>query len=141
MLRIFIFCGFLLIFWITCQIRSKIGKFGEKLNFLPYLAWNSKNQQNFAKNEKMQRLNRCCKSKKQFKINFYIFCQFVAHFEQKVAKNVFFVIFSKRSVLVKFWHYQCVPCEISFQKMYTFMYFYEFVMKLCYKIKMPKRDV
>ena len=25
--------------------------------------------------------------------------------------------------------------------MYTFMYFYEFVRKLCYKIKMSKRDV
>ena len=26
---------------------------------------------------------------------FRIFCQFLAHFEQKVAKNVFFVIFLK----------------------------------------------
>ena len=47
------------------------------------------------KNEKMQHLMRCFKSKKQFKINFYNFCQFLAHFEQKAAKNVFFVIFAK----------------------------------------------
>ena len=47
------------------------------------------------KNEKTQHLMRCFKSKKQFKINFYNFCQFLAHFEQKVAKNAFFVIFAK----------------------------------------------
>ena len=47
------------------------------------------------KNEKTQHLIRCFKSKKQFKVNFQNFCQFLAHFEQKVAKNVFFVIFSK----------------------------------------------
>ena len=48
------------------------------------------------KNEKTQNLMRFFKSKKQFKINFYNFCQFLAHFEQKVAKNVlFFVIFAK----------------------------------------------
>ena len=29
-----------------------MGKFGKKLNFLPYLAWNSKNQQKFAKMRK-----------------------------------------------------------------------------------------
>ena len=116
-------------------------KFCKKLNFLPYLAWNSKNQQRFAKNEKKQHLMRCFKSKKQFKINFYNFCQFLAHFEQKVAKNVFFVIFAKTVSLVKIWHYQCVPCEIPFLKMYTLKYFYEFVKKLCYKIKMSKRDV
>ena len=44
-------------------------------------------------------------------------------------------------VLVKIWHYQFVPCEIPFLKMYTFMYFYEFIKKLCYKMKMPKREV
>ena len=27
------FCEFLLIFLITCQLRSKIGKFGKKLEF------------------------------------------------------------------------------------------------------------
>ena len=37
----------------------------------------------------------CFTSKKQYKIDFYNFCLFLAHFEQKVAKNVFFVIFSQ----------------------------------------------
>ena len=89
----------------------------------------------------MQHLIRCFKSKKQFKINFLYFCQFLAHFEQKVAKNMFFVIFWKTVILVKIWHNQCVPCEIPFLKMYSSIYFYEFIKKLCYKIKMPKRDV
>ena len=47
------------------------------------------------KNEKTQHLIRCFKSKKQFNIHFFNFCQFLAHFEQKVAKNMFFVIFLK----------------------------------------------
>ena len=34
-----------------------------------------------------------------------------------------------------------LPREIPFLKMYTYMYFLEFVKKLCYKIKMPKRNV
>ena len=46
------------------------------------------------KNEKTQHLMGCFKSKKEFKINFGNFCQILAYFEQKVAKNVFFVIFS-----------------------------------------------
>ena len=51
----------------------------------------------FRKNEKTQHLMRCFKSKKQFKINFYNFCQFLVHFEQKVAKNVFFCDFRKNT--------------------------------------------
>ena len=47
------------------------------------------------KNEKTQRLMGCFKSKKEFKINFWNSCLFLAYFEQKVAKNMFFVIFSK----------------------------------------------
>ena len=47
------------------------------------------------KNEKTQHLMGCFKSKKEFKINFWNFCLFLAYFEQKVAKKVFFVIFSK----------------------------------------------
>ena len=93
------------------------------------------------KNEKMQHLMRCSKSKKQFKINFYNFRQFLAHFEQKVAKNVFLVIFAKT---VSFGQNLTLPmCSLwnPFLKMYTFMYFYELVKKLCYKIKMSKRDV
>ena len=39
--------------------------------------------------------NGILKSKKEFKINFGNFCLFFAYFEQKVAKNMFFVIFSK----------------------------------------------
>ena len=41
----------------------------------------------------------CFKSKKEFEINFWNLCLFLAYFEQKVAKNVFFVIFSK----TEFW--------------------------------------
>ena len=47
------------------------------------------------KNEKRQHLMGCFKSKKEFKINFWNLCLFLAYFEQKVAKNVIFVIFSK----------------------------------------------
>ena len=55
---------------------------------------------------------------------------------------MFFCDFLKNcEFLVKIWHYQWVPREIPFLKMYTFMYFYEFIKKLYYKIKMPKCDV
>ena len=47
------------------------------------------------KNEKMQHLNGCFKSIKQFQSNFENFNFFVASFERKMAKNVYFVIFSK----------------------------------------------
>ena len=94
------------------------------------------------KNEKAQHLMRCFKSKKEFNINCWNFGLFWAYFEQKQAKNVFFCDFLKNcEFLVKIWHYQSVPRGIPFLKMYTFIYFYEFVKKLCYKIKMPKRDV
>ena len=46
------------------------------------------------KNEKTRHLMGCFKSKKEFKSHFWNFCLFLAYFEQKVAKNVFFVIFS-----------------------------------------------
>ena len=45
------------------------------------------------KNEKTQHQIGCFKFKKEFKINFWNFCLFLAYFEQKVAKNMFFVIF------------------------------------------------
>ena len=35
----------------------------------------------------MQHLMGCFKYKKEFKINFWNFCLFLAYFEQKVAKN------------------------------------------------------
>ena len=47
------------------------------------------------KNEKTQHLMGCVKTKKEFKIDYWNFCLFLAYFEQKVAKNTFFVIFSK----------------------------------------------
>ena len=43
----------------------------------------------------MQHLMGCFRYKKEFKINFSSFCLLLAYFEQKVAKNMFFVIFSK----------------------------------------------
>ena len=48
-----------------------------------------------SKNEKMQHLMGCFKSKKEVKINFWNLSLFSAYFEQKVAKNMFLVIFSK----------------------------------------------
>ena len=47
------------------------------------------------KNEKTQHLTGCFKSIKEFKINFWNFCLFLAYFEQKVAKKRVFKIFSK----------------------------------------------
>ena len=41
------------------------------------------------------------KSKKEFKINFGNFVYFYLIFEQKVAKNMFLVIFSKMMIVVK----------------------------------------
>ena len=84
---------------------------------------------------------KCFKSKKEFKINCCYFGLFLAYFEQKWAKNVFFVIFSKT---VSFGQNLTLPmCSLgnSLSENVTFIYFYEFVKKLCYKIKMPKRDV
>ena len=83
----------------------------------------------------------CFKSKKGFKINFWNLCLFSAYFEQKLAKNMFFVIFSKT---VSFGKQLTLPMCSSWNSLsdnVTIMYFYEFVKKLCYKIKMPKRDV
>ena len=37
----------------------------------------------------------CFKTKKEFKINFFEFLSIFSLFKQKVAKNMFFVIFSK----------------------------------------------
>ena len=69
----------------------------------------------------MQHLMGCFKSKKEFKINFWNFCLFLAYFEQKVTKKGFFVIFSKTVSFGQNLTLQCVPCEIPFLKMYTFM--------------------
>ena len=52
------------------------------------------------KNEKTQHLMGCFKSKKEFKINFWIFCLFLAYFEQKVAKKCVFCDFLKNC---EFW--------------------------------------
>ena len=58
-----------------------------------------------------------------------------------VKKRVFRDFLKKYEFWSKFDITNYVPREIGFLKMYTFMYFYEFVEKLCYKIKMPKRNV
>ena len=52
------------------------------------------------KNEKTQHLMGCFKSKKEFKINCWNFGLFLAYFEQKGAKNVFFCDFLKNC---EFW--------------------------------------
>ena len=74
---------------------SKIGKIGKKVEFFALFGMELKKQAKNHKTEKTQHLIRCFKSKKQFKINFQNFCQFSAHFEQKVAKNMFFCDFLK----------------------------------------------
>ena len=67
----------------------------------------------------MQHLMGCFKSKKEFKINFWNFCLFLAYFEQKVAKNMFFCDFFKNwefwskfditnVLLVKFPFWKCI---------------------------------
>ena len=52
-----------------------------------------------------------------------------------MAKTCFLWFSQKIWVLVKLWHFQCVPREIPFLKMYTFMYFYECLKKLCYNLQ------
>ena len=77
-----------------------MGKFGKKVEFFALFGMKLKKSAKNCKNEKTQHLMGCFKSKKESKINFWIFCIFLAYFEQKVAKNVCFVIFSKT---VSFW--------------------------------------
>ena len=111
------------------------------MNFLPYLAWNSKNKQKFAKMRKRNIQLDVFSPKSNSKLIFRIFVNFQLILNKKWQKTCFLCFSQKQWVLVKIWHYQCVPCEIPFLKMYTCMHFYEFVKKLCYKIKMPKRVV
>ena len=73
------------------------------------------------KNEKTQHLMGCFKSKKEFKINFWNFCLFLAYFEQKVAKNLFFFIFSKT---VSFGQNLTLPMCSSLKSLSVNVYFY-----------------
>ena len=75
--------------------KVKNWKIWEKVEFFALFGMKLKKSAKNRKNKKTQHLMGCFKSKKEFKINFWIFCLFLAYFEQKVAKNVFFVIFSK----------------------------------------------
>ena len=72
---------------------------------------------------------------------FLEFLSILAHFEQKVAKTCFFNDFLKNC---KFWSKFNIT-NVSLVKFLSenvyIMYFHECVEKLCYKIKMPKRDV
>ena len=70
------------------------------------------------KNEKTQHLMGCFKSKEEFKINF---CLFLAYFEQKVAKNMFFVIFKKT---VSFGQNLTLPMYFSGNFLSENVYFY-----------------
>ena len=121
---------FFLIFWVSCQIRSKIGKFGQKLNFFTLFGMKFKKWAKNRKNEPTQHLNGCFESKYQFKSDFQNVVFIVAWFERKVAKNVFFVIFSKNQIFGKNRQNQRVPGKNPFLKMYTFMNFNKFVEKL-----------
>ena len=143
---------------IRCCIFSFLWVFADFLNYMPNkvknwkICWKVEFFASFGmkfkksaksrKNEKTQHLMGCFKSIKEFKINFLNFFLFLAYFEQKVAKNVFFKIFSKPA---SFGQNLTLPMCSSWnslsENVYFSMYFYEFVKKLCYKIKMPKRDV
>ena len=69
----------------------------------------------------MQHLMGCFKFKKEFKINFWNFCLFLAYFEQKLAKNRFFVIFSKT---VSFGQNLTLPMCSSLHSLSENVYFY-----------------
>ena len=108
MLRFLIFVSFLLIFWITCQIRSKIGKFAKKLNFLPYLAWNSKNKQKFKS------------PKSNSKLIFWIFVNFQPILTKKWQKTCFLWFSQKLWVLVKIWLTNVFLVKFPFWKVYLY---------------------
>ena len=55
-----------------------------------------------------------------------------------MAKNMFFVIFSKTEFWSKFNITNVFLVKFPFWKC---VYFNEFIKKLCYKIKMPKHDM
>ena len=93
MLRFLIFADFLSFM----PNKAKNSTFYQIFQFLTLFGMRFKKSAKTPKNEKMQHLGLmgCFKSKKEFQINFRNFCLFLAYFEQKVAKNMFFVIFSK----------------------------------------------
>ena len=62
-----------------------------KFEFFALFGMELKKSAKNCKNEKTQHLIRFFKSKKQSKIYFQNFCQFLAHFEQKVAKKPVFL--------------------------------------------------
>ena len=63
----------------------------------------------------------CFKSKKEFKINVWNLCLFLAYFEQNVAKSVFFVIFSKT---LSFGQNLTLPMCSSWNSLSENVYFY-----------------
>ena len=121
MLHFLIFVSFCWFLWITCQIRSKIVKFGKKLEFFALFGMKLKKSTKNRKNEKAQHLMGCFKPKKEFKINFWNLCLFLAYFEQKVAKNMFFVIFSK---IMSFGQNLTLPMCFSWNSLSENVYFY-----------------
>ena len=75
--------------------KAKNSTFYQIFKFLTLFGMLFKKSAKNRKNEKTQHLMGCFKSKKEFKISFWNFCLFLAYFDQKVAKNMFFAIFSK----------------------------------------------
>ena len=64
------FYEFLLIFWVSCQIRQKFHFFTKFSNFFTLFGMKFKKSAKTRKNEKTQHLNGCFKSIKQFQSNF-----------------------------------------------------------------------
>ena len=86
-----------------------------------------------SKNEKMQHQLDVLSPKSNSKIIFRIFVNILPTLNKTWPKKI--------TCFLWFFQKLCVACEISILKMFTFMYFNAFFKKLCYKIKMPKRDV
>ena len=93
---VFSFLQFVADFLSFLPNKAKNSTFCQIFQFLTLFGMQFKKSAKTHKNEKMQHLMGCFKSKKEFKFNFWILCLFLAYFEQKnVAKNRFLMIFSK----------------------------------------------
>ena len=119
------FCEFLLIFWNYMPNKVKNGKFGKKVEFFALFGMELKRSAKIRKSEKTQHSIRCFKSTQQFKINLKSFCKFLAHFEQIVAKTVFFLWFSQK--LLSFGQNLTLPMCSLWNSPSGNVYFYVFL--------------
>ena len=95
MLRFLIFVSFCWFFELHTKYGKNLENLVKKVEFFALFGMKLKKSAENRKNEKTQHIKGCFKSNKEFKIIFLNFCLLLADFEQKVVKNVFFVVFSK----------------------------------------------